>query len=107
MKIEDFRKAGYQMVDEICAYYESLESQPVRPNVAPGYLAPLLPPAAPEEGEAWEDILPDVRSKLAPGMLHWQSPKFFGYFPGNASFPGEKSVRVLEHLPAPVADEQF
>ncbi len=30
----------------------------------------------------------DLWSKILPGITHWQSPKFFGYFPCNISTAG-------------------
>eukprot|EP00899_Mesostigma_viride_P019632 jgi/Mesvir1/27670/Mv07392-RA.1 len=54
----------------------------------PGYLKPLIPSSAPEEGEDWDTIMADVRDKIMPGVTHWQSPAFFAYFPANSSYPG-------------------
>jgi aromatic-L-amino-acid decarboxylase len=30
----------------------------------------------------------DVQSKIVPGVTHWQSPNFFGYYPSNGSTAG-------------------
>ena len=30
----------------------------------------------------------DVQSKIVPGVTHWQSPSFFGYYPSNGSTAG-------------------
>lgn len=30
----------------------------------------------------------DVRSKIVPGVTHWQSPNFFAYYPSNGSTAG-------------------
>ncbi|KAF6153063.1 hypothetical protein GIB67_034785 [Kingdonia uniflora] len=35
-----------------------------------------------------ESILDDVRKNIIPGIIHWQSPNFFGYFQANASTTG-------------------
>lgn len=53
----------------ICDYYETVHTRPVRSEVEPGYLRPLLPDAAPQEGESFDDILSDVESKIMPGAL--------------------------------------
>ncbi len=37
------------------------------PQVQPGYLAPLLPDAAPEQGEDWDAIMRDVEDHVMPG----------------------------------------
>jgi hypothetical protein len=50
----------------------------------PGFLPPLLPGAAPEQAEHFDAIMSDFVSKLLPGVLHWQSPRFFAYFNANS-----------------------
>jgi aromatic-L-amino-acid decarboxylase len=30
----------------------------------------------------------DVQSTIVPGVTHWQSPSFFGYYPSNGSTAG-------------------
>ncbi|MBM4113662.1 MAG: aminotransferase class V-fold PLP-dependent enzyme, partial [Phycisphaerae bacterium] len=42
----------------------------------------------PERAEPFERVLADVDRVILPGVTHWQSPNFFGYFPANASAPG-------------------
>jgi aromatic-L-amino-acid decarboxylase len=56
--------------------------------IQPGYLRPLLPDSAPAEPETVEDVFADLSSKILPGITHWQSPKFFGYYPCNVSTAG-------------------
>lgn len=60
----------------------------VVPSVEPGYLQALLPKEAPMQGENWKDILPDVERAIMPGVTHWHSPYFHGYYPTANSFPG-------------------
>ena len=38
-----FRQAGYQAIDRICDYYNSLQERTVVPNVKPGYLRNHIP----------------------------------------------------------------
>jgi aromatic-L-amino-acid/L-tryptophan decarboxylase len=38
-----FRKAGYDAIDRICAYYYSIRERPVVAQVKPGYLRDLIP----------------------------------------------------------------
>ncbi|KAJ7502871.1 pyridoxal phosphate-dependent transferase [Mycena galericulata] len=88
MDVEQFRKAGYAAIDRICDYYTNLDSKPVSSSVQPGYLAPLLPDAAPEKGEDFDAIAADYERVIMPGLTHWQHPSFFAYFPTAASFEG-------------------
>jgi aromatic-L-amino-acid decarboxylase len=71
----------------VATYYDTLEQRPVLPSVAPGYLRPLVPASAPEDGESWDKIQADIDRVIMPGLTHWQSPKFMAFFPCNSSFP--------------------
>lgn len=42
---------------------------------------------APMKGESFDKILKDVEDKIMPGMVHWNHPKFFAYFPSGNSYP--------------------
>ena len=68
-------------------YYRDIESRRVVPNVRPGATRALLPPSAPQQGEAFETILRDFREQIVPGMTHWGHPGWFAYFPSNSSPP--------------------
>ncbi|OAL49004.1 dopa decarboxylase-like protein [Pyrenochaeta sp. DS3sAY3a] len=87
MDSAQFRDAAKGAIDEIAQYYDTLAERPVLPSVSPGYLKPLLPTSAPEEGESWDKIQADVDRVIVPGLTHWQSPKFMAFFPCNSSFP--------------------
>mmetsp|Transcript_2039 Transcript_2039/g.13171 ORF Transcript_2039/g.13171 Transcript_2039/m.13171 type:complete len:510 (-) Transcript_2039:2125-3654(-) len=82
-----FRQHAHEMVDWIADYYEGVEQRKVCSQVEPGYLPPRLPKHAPEEGETWDRVMEDLEEHVMPGITHWQSPNFFGYFPANVSFP--------------------
>jgi aromatic-L-amino-acid/L-tryptophan decarboxylase len=87
MTPDEFRHYGRAVIDRIADYMEEVETYPVRSKVAPGEIRALLPDAPPAEGEPFERILEDVNRIVVPGLTHWQSPNFFGYFPANASGP--------------------
>ncbi|XP_056376293.1 aromatic-L-amino-acid decarboxylase [Hyla sarda] len=87
MNSAEFRKRGRDMVDYIANYLEQIESRQVFPDVEPGYLRPMIPDSAPEEGETYEDIMKDVERVIMPGVTHWHSPYFFAYFPAGSSYP--------------------
>lgn len=42
---------------------------------------------APLKPEKFEDVLADFEEKVMPGVVHWNHPKFFAYFPSGNSFP--------------------
>jgi aromatic-L-amino-acid decarboxylase len=39
----------------------------------------------PEQAEGFDGVLGDLERIIVPGLSHWQHPRFFGYFPSNAS----------------------
>lgn len=87
MDAEGFREAGHDLVDWIADYLENAERYPVLAQVEPGEIRGLLANEIPEEGESWDRIWEDFEKKIMPGVTHWQSPNFFGYFPANVSYP--------------------
>ncbi|KAJ2764399.1 hypothetical protein IWQ57_005182, partial [Coemansia nantahalensis] len=88
MDVSEFRRRGKEAVDAIADYYESMADAAPLPTVEPGYLYKLVPREAPEEPEPFDDIIKDMETKIMPGVTHWQSGNFFGWYPCNSSFPG-------------------
>jgi len=87
MKPEEFRAEGHRLVDWVADYLERVGELPVMAPIEPGWVRAQLPAHPPEEGEPWDDIVADLDRVVVPGLTHWQSPNFFGYFPANASGP--------------------
>lgn len=87
MNADEFRRHGRELIDWIADYLETVATRPVLSQVAPGDVRRKLPPSAPETGEPFEAILRDVDEIIMPGVTHWQSPNFFGFFPANNSYP--------------------
>lgn len=85
MDSEEFRRLGHMVVDWIADYRATLDSRPVAPAPDPGSVRRQLPDQAPEAGESFDGFLDDLDRIVAPNLLHWQHPRFFGYFPANAS----------------------
>jgi aromatic-L-amino-acid decarboxylase len=87
MTPDEFREHGREVVEWIARYMEEVEKYPVLSRVEPGDVRSRLPKQAPEQGEPLQDVLRDLDDVILPGITHWQSPSFFGYFPANASGP--------------------
>lgn len=87
MTPDEFRQRGHEVIDWIADYLEKVESLPVRPIVKPGEVRSQLPDAAPEDPEPFADMMSDLDEIIMPGLLHWQSPNFFGFFPVGGSPP--------------------
>lgn len=87
MKIDQFREEAHRIADWMADYFEQIEDHPVTPDVQPGEILSKLPLKAPREPESFDKIFSDFESIIIPGMTHWESPNFMGYFPANNSFP--------------------
>ncbi len=85
--IEDFRRAGHDVVDWIADYLQNARRYPVLPRMNPGDLVDALPRCAPEKGEPFEAILRDFDAKIIPAVTHWNHPGFFAYFACTGSSP--------------------
>lgn len=85
---EEFRTCGKHMVDYICDMVRNIEKYPVIPtNIQPGFLAPLMPKAAPEFPESYKEVMNDFEKKILPGMSHWNHPGFLAYFGSGNGYP--------------------
>ena len=85
MTPEEFRKRGHQLIDWVADYRARIASLPVAPRTEPGEIRKQLPADPPDAPESFDAIFADLDRILMPGLLHWQHPRFFGYFPANAS----------------------
>jgi aromatic-L-amino-acid/L-tryptophan decarboxylase len=85
---EEFRRLGYQVIDWIADYRERVAEHPVMAQVTPGEIKTKLPTEPPEQPEDMGAVLSDLDRIVMPGISHWQSPRFFGYFPSNAPLAG-------------------
>jgi aromatic-L-amino-acid decarboxylase len=88
MTSDEFRRHGHAVVDWIADYQSRVEAFPVLSQVKPGEIRASLPANPPQQGEPFDALLKDVDTLILPGVTHWQSPNWFGYFPCASSGPG-------------------
>jgi aromatic-L-amino-acid decarboxylase len=81
MTPEEFRKAGYRIIDWIADYRAGIESRPVMAKSSPGDIIAQLPASPPQQPESFDAIISDLDRIVLPGITTWQHPRFFGYFP--------------------------
>lgn len=87
MDRETFRRYGYELIDWLADYMDTVEDYPVRSSVEPGTIREQLPQEAPLTGESMDSLFQDFKDIIMPGMSHWQHPSWFAFFPANNSPP--------------------
>jgi aromatic-L-amino-acid/L-tryptophan decarboxylase len=85
MTPDEFRRWGRDAIEWVADYMERVEELPVLSAVAPGDVRRALPLNPPERGEPFGALLADLDRVIMPGITHWQSPRFFAYYPANTS----------------------
>ncbi len=88
MTPDEFRTHGHRMIDLIADYRATVATRPVMAPSEPGAVRALFPTAPPSAGEPFGRVIEDLERLVMPGLSHWQHPRFFGYFPANASLAG-------------------
>src|SRR6266850_4157471 len=85
MTPEEFRAAGHRLIDWIADYRAGVDARPVMARTEPGDVKRRLPARPPDDPESFDAIVRDLDETVMPGLVHWQHPRFFGYFPCNGS----------------------
>jgi aromatic-L-amino-acid decarboxylase len=92
----NFRRAA----DWAANYWDRAPELPVRAQTAPGSIFAALPDRPPQTSEPADAIFADLDALIMPGMTHWQHPRFFAYFPANASPPSVTAEIITAALGA-------
>jgi aromatic-L-amino-acid decarboxylase len=100
MTPDEFRKHAHELVEWMAGYMENVENFPVKSLVAPGEIFSKIPDKPPLHSEPFDSLLNDINEIIMPGITHWQSPKFFAYFPANTSPPSILAEMLIATLGA-------
>ncbi|SIS60412.1 aromatic-L-amino-acid decarboxylase [Roseivivax lentus] len=87
MDWDEFEEWGRYVSRWAADYHKSLRDLPVRAQTRPGDTIRGLAAAPPSQGQPMDAIIDDFERVVMPGMTHWQHPRFFAYFPANATPP--------------------
>ena len=83
---DDFRKAGYKVVDRIASFLDSLPSKPVSPEITRDELQKIIGiQSLPNRGESTEKILEQAADLLFKYTTFNGHPKFWGYITSSAA----------------------
>lgn len=85
MNHDDLNHWSKRAADWAKDYHAGLRDRPVRAQTSLGETAVKLPAQAPEMAEPMEQIFADFEAIVPGATTHWQHPRFFAYFPANAS----------------------
>jgi aromatic-L-amino-acid decarboxylase len=83
---DEFRASGYELVDLIAEYLETVGDRRIIPDIEPGGVRAQLPEHPPQEPEPWNAVMADIDRVVLPGITHWQHPNWFAYFPANTTY---------------------
>ena len=87
MDWDEFQRLGAEIAAWGARYHRSLPDRPVRAPLVPGAVRAGFPSEPPEAGQGLDGILSEIETLVEPGLTHWQHPRFFAYFPANATPP--------------------
>jgi aromatic-L-amino-acid decarboxylase len=85
LDLEAFRDHGHRLIDWIADYLGGLDRRPVVEPVEPGDVRARMPADPPDGPEPFADWLRDLDEIVVPGLVHWQHPGWFAFFPAMSS----------------------
>lgn len=85
---EEFKKLGYQVIDIIANYYETIRDVPVFPAISSEALEALFHEPVPFESQDPENIINEWEDKILKYATHLGSPRYFGFVNGSGTMMG-------------------
>ncbi len=111
---EEFRKIGYQLIDDISNFISSIDEKPVTPNESASQLQNILGNISlPENGQLAAELISKATDLLFNHSLLNGHPRFFGYITSSAAPIGALAdllaasinPNVGAHILSPMATE--
>jgi aromatic-L-amino-acid/L-tryptophan decarboxylase len=100
MKPDEFRRHAHELVEWMASYMEHAGEYPVKSQVEPGQIFRGIPANPPSEPQDFGELMKDLDTLIMPGITHWQSPKFFAYFPANNSHASVLAEMIISAVGA-------
>jgi len=100
MKLNEYGEWAKKIADWSVEYLSTLRNRPVRAQTKPGDILKQLAETPPENAESMDAIFDDFQRIVPDGMTHWQHPRFFAYFPANASPPSMLAEQITATMAA-------
>jgi glutamate/tyrosine decarboxylase-like PLP-dependent enzyme len=82
---ESFRKLGYEMIDSIADYYETINERRIISENNSKDIEAIFNDALPIEGEDPQVIIEDWEKRILPNATHLGSPRYFGFVNGSGT----------------------
>jgi aromatic-L-amino-acid decarboxylase len=80
MDSEEFRGNMKKIVELIVDYVRNPQKHDVLTGKQFGFVYNTFPKDMPGQPESFGDVLKDLQQIIMPGLLHWQHPRFHGFF---------------------------
>jgi aromatic-L-amino-acid decarboxylase len=85
---EEFKRLGYQVIDLIAEYFDSICDIPVYNPITSFDLKEIIQEDLPQNGQPPEQLLQDWQEKALSYTTHNTSPRYFGFVMGSGSMMG-------------------
>lgn len=100
---DEFRRLGYQVVDDVADFLDSLSQRPVSPGAEPPEIRALLgDPPLPEQGAPASALLAETVQLLAENSVFNGHPRFMGYITSSAAPVGALAELIAAAINANV-----
>ena len=85
MDLQEFKKLGYEVIDQITDYYASIRERSIISKNDSKTIEQVFNQPLPLIGQPAKDIIHEWQEKVLPNATHLGSPRYFGFVNGSGS----------------------
>ncbi|HZF65081.1 MAG TPA: aspartate aminotransferase family protein [Chitinophagaceae bacterium] len=85
MEKEAFRKLGYEVIDAIADYYDSIEERRIIPENNSKEIEQVFEETLPQTAQDAASIFQEWKQRVVPNATHLGSPRYFGFVNGSGN----------------------